>query len=88
MYCLQHVDAVPSSARRRRLQVRAQVPAGTSVAYNAIETAVAVSAGLVAGSVARVGFGLDSVVEVSSALIILRQFRHPLPESRERRRSG
>ena len=31
-----------------------------------------------------VGFGLDSVVEVSSGLIILWQFRHRLPESRER----
>ena len=30
------------------------------------------------------GFGLDSVVEVSSALIILWQFRHRLPETRER----
>jgi hypothetical protein len=33
--------------------------------------------------VALVGFGLDSVVEVSSGLIILWQFRHRLPESRE-----
>jgi hypothetical protein len=40
---------------------------------------------VVAGSVALVGFGLDSVVEVSSGLVILWQFRHPLPESRERR---
>ncbi|WP_329957555.1 cation transporter [Nocardioides anomalus] len=30
------------------------------------------------------GFGLDSVVEVSSGLIILWQFRHVVPESRER----
>lgn len=35
-------------------------------------------------ALALVGFGLDSVVEVSSGLIILWQFRHPLPESRER----
>jgi hypothetical protein len=33
--------------------------------------------------VALVGFGLDSVVEVSSGLIILWQFRHRMPESRE-----
>ena len=38
-----------------------------------------------AGSIALVGFGLDSIVEVSSGVIILWQFRHPLPESRERR---
>ena len=29
-------------------------------------------------------FGLDSVIEVSSGLVILWQFRHPIPEERER----
>src|SRR5690606_7127446 len=52
---------------------------------NAIEAVIAIAAGLVAGSIALVGFGLDSVVEVSSGLIILWQFRHSVPESRERR---
>jgi divalent metal cation (Fe/Co/Zn/Cd) transporter len=70
---------------RKRLGRRAQLLAGASVTYNVIEAVVAVSSGLVAGSVALVGFGLDSVVEVSSGLIILWQFRHPLPESRERK---
>jgi len=69
---------------RQRLGRRAQLLAGASVTYNAIEAVVAITAGLVAGSVALVGFGLDSVVEVSSGLIILWQFRHRLPESRER----
>lgn len=69
---------------RRRLGRRAQRLAAASVAYNVIEAAIAITAGLVAGSVALVGFGLDSVVEVSSGLIILWQFRHRLPESRER----
>ena len=46
-----------------------------------IEAVVAITAGVVAGSVALVGFGLDSVVEVSSGLIILWQFRHRLPET-------
>lgn len=73
-----------STAGRIRLGRRAQLLAGASVAYNVIEAIVAVSAGLVAGSVALMGFGLDSVVEVSSGLIILWQFRHRLPETRER----
>ncbi|MDQ3733345.1 MAG: cation transporter [Actinomycetota bacterium] len=73
-----------SLADRRRLGKRAQLLAATSVAYNTLEAVIAVSAGLVAGSVALVGFGLDSVVEVSSGLIILWQFRHSLPETRER----
>ena len=69
---------------RRRLGRRAQLLAGASVTYNVVEAVIAISAGVVAGSVALVGFGLDSVVEVSSGLIILWQFRHRLPETRER----
>jgi divalent metal cation (Fe/Co/Zn/Cd) transporter len=75
---------VIAPAERARLGRRAQLLAAASVAYNAVEAVIAISAGLVAGSVALVGFGLDSVVEVSSGAIILWQFRHPLPESRER----
>lgn len=78
-----HVTVV-SDEDRRRLGRRAQLLAGASVGYNVVEAIIAITAGLVAGSVALVGFGLDSVVEVSSGLIILWQFRHVLPESRER----
>jgi divalent metal cation (Fe/Co/Zn/Cd) transporter len=78
-------SAGPTVAERARLGRRAQLLAGASVTYNVLEAIVAISAGLVAGSVALVGFGLDSVVEVSSGLIILWQFRHPLPETRERK---
>jgi divalent metal cation (Fe/Co/Zn/Cd) transporter len=69
---------------RLRLGRRAQLLAAASVTYNAVEAVVAITAGVVAGSVALIGFGLDSVVEVSSGLIILWQFRHRMPESRER----
>ena len=78
-----HPELTP--ADRTRLGRRAQWLAGASVAYNVLEAVVAVTAGLVAGSVALVGFGLDSVVEVSSGVIILWQFRHRMPETRERR---
>jgi len=63
---------------------RARLLAGASVAYNLVEAVIAIAAGVVAGSVALIGFGLDSVVEVSSGVIILWQFRHAIPESRER----
>lgn len=75
---------VEDSARRRQLGRRAQLLAAASVLYNVLEAVIAVAAGVVAGSSALVGFGLDSTVEVSSGLIILWQFRHALPESRER----
>ncbi|MBC7678604.1 MAG: cation transporter [Pseudorhodobacter sp.] len=70
-------------AERARLGRRARLLAGASVSYNTVEAVVPITAGPVAGSAALVGFGLDSVVEVSSGLVILWQFRHRLPESRE-----
>jgi Predicted Co/Zn/Cd cation transporters len=73
-----------SAKDRARLGRRAQLLAGASVTYNVLECVVAITAGVVAGSVALVGFGLDSLVEVSSGLVILWQFRHRLPETRER----
>jgi divalent metal cation (Fe/Co/Zn/Cd) transporter len=79
-----HAHPTPTAAERTRLGRRAQVLAGASVTYNVVEAVIAIAAGLAAGSVALIGFGLDSVVEVSSGLIILWQFRHRLPESRER----
>ncbi|MEO7942980.1 MAG: cation transporter [Marmoricola sp.] len=74
----------PTPRRRRVLGRRAQLLAGASVTYNLLEALVAVAAGLAVSSIALVGFGLDSVVEVGSGLVILWQFRHPLPEIRER----
>jgi divalent metal cation (Fe/Co/Zn/Cd) transporter len=64
---------------------RAQLIAGASVAYNVVEAVVAIAAGTVAGSIALIGFGLDSVVEVFSGVVILWQFRHAVPQDRERR---
>ncbi len=74
-----------SPERRRALGRRARLLALASVTYNLLEAAVAIAAGVVAGSVALVGFGLDSSIEVASGLIILWQFSHRLPESREQR---
>lgn len=42
-----------------------------TIAWNVIEALIAVSAGLIAGSVALVGFGLDSSIEVIAAGILL-----------------
>ena len=75
--------AVLTPERRATLAKRAQLLAAASVVYNVVEAVVAIAAGRVAGSAALIGFGLDSTVEVASGLIILWQFRHPLPESRE-----
>lgn len=73
-----------SPAERTRLGRRAQFLAGASVSFNLVEAVVAISAGVVAGSVALIGFGLDSIVESFSGIVILWQFRHVIPETRER----
>jgi len=81
-----HVHTHPNldATEKARLGRRAQLLAASSVTYNVIEAIIAITAGIIAGSVALIGFGLDSVVEVSSGLIVLWQFRRRLPESRER----
>jgi divalent metal cation (Fe/Co/Zn/Cd) transporter len=42
-----------------------------TIGWNSLEAIIAVGAGLVAGSIALVGFGLDSVIEVSSGVALL-----------------
>lgn len=74
----------PTPERRRQLGRRAQQLAGASVAYNVVEAIVSIAAGAAASSIALVGFGLDSLVEVGSGLVILWQFRHRMPETREK----
>lgn len=41
-----------------------------TIGWNAVEGVVAISAGFVAGSVSLVGFGFDSAIEVSAALVL------------------
>jgi len=50
--------------------VRARRLNQLSLAWNVIEGAVALVAGIVAGSVSLVGFGIDSGIEVTAALIV------------------
>lgn len=74
-----------ASSERLRWQGRALLLAYFTVAYNVVEAAVAITAGLVAGSVALLSFGGDSVVESLSGLVIVWQFRATVSEERERR---
>jgi divalent metal cation (Fe/Co/Zn/Cd) transporter len=77
--------AVPITAPRRALlNQRARRLAYVTAGYNLGEGTVAVAAGAAASSTALIGFGLDSFVEVSSALVVIWQFRARLPETRER----
>lgn len=55
-----------------------------TIAWNSVEALVAIISGLVAGSIALVGFGFDSVIEVTSgAAVLWRMHKDDSPE-RER----
>lgn len=69
---------------RERLHRRIRLLVATTISYNVIEAVIAISAGTIAGSSALLGFGLDSVIEVSSAAIVAWQFASSDPEARER----
>jgi divalent metal cation (Fe/Co/Zn/Cd) transporter len=51
-----------------------------TVVWNSIEASIV--AGIIAGSVALVGFGLDSLIEVTSGLALLWRLHHDLNASR------
>jgi len=72
-----------STDRRRILSRRIRLFAAATITYNVIEAAVALWAGGVADSSALIGFGLDSVIEVASALALSWQFSAKDPERRE-----
>lgn len=75
-----------ATGRRERLHRRARWLAWVTIGYNVLEGLVAIAAGIAAGSVALISFGLDSGVEVLSAAAIAWQFGGgSRPEERERR---
>lgn len=74
--------AVLTEIQRSLNTRRGQVLAYLTIGWNSLEAIIAVGAGIVAGSIALVGFGFDSVIEVSSGAIIL--WRLTSGEHRER----
>jgi divalent metal cation (Fe/Co/Zn/Cd) transporter len=69
------VDEAESVLDRNVLVERGRRLEYFTLAWNGFEAAVALASGLLAGSVALVGFGLDSVIEAASAAILLWRFR-------------
>ncbi|MGZ5308374.1 MAG: cation transporter, partial [Solirubrobacterales bacterium] len=59
---------------RRTLVRRTQLLAWVGLAWHAVEASVALLAGIVAGSIALVGFGADSLVEMVAGVILLWRF--------------
>jgi divalent metal cation (Fe/Co/Zn/Cd) transporter len=59
---------------RERLVQRAKLLARLGLAWHGIEAAVAIGAGIAAGSIALIGFGADSLVESVAGLVLLWRF--------------
>ncbi len=70
--------------RRAVLHRRVRWLVAATIGYNLAEAAIAISAGAIASSTALLGFGLDSLIEVSSAAAVAWQFASPDPQRRER----
>lgn len=70
-------------ARLRRRGIRLEF---ATIAWNVAEAAITIGLGVVAGSIALVAFGLDSIIEVFASGVVVWHERHPeLPEERTRR---
>ncbi|MGM0931372.1 MAG: cation transporter [Actinomycetota bacterium] len=81
-----HAAAATASPERRAvLSRRIRLFVAATITYNVIEAVVALAAGSAANSSALIGFGLDSLIEVSSAAAVAWQFAGLDPETREKK---
>lgn len=74
----------PDPLRRAVLTRRVRLLVAATITYNVIEAIVAITAGTIASSTALIGFGLDSLIEVASAVAVAWQFSGADPDKRER----
>ena len=75
------IEGVQRSAVVRR----GQWLTGLTLAYNSLEGVLSVGAGAIAGSVALVGFGLDSFIEVSASAAAIWRLREDADAARRER---
>jgi divalent metal cation (Fe/Co/Zn/Cd) transporter len=76
--------SAPPGTRRATLHGRIRLLVAATITYNVIEAVVALAEGTRVSSSALIGFGLDSVVEISSAAAVAWQFSAVDPETREK----
>ncbi|MEV3960669.1 cation transporter [Nocardia sp. NPDC050193] len=74
----------PGPERRAALARRIRWFVAATITYNVIEAIIALSEGARVSSTALIGFGLDSVIEVSSAAAVAWQFTGRDPHAREK----
>jgi divalent metal cation (Fe/Co/Zn/Cd) transporter len=74
------------AAERKKLVSRAKLLAWLGVGWHGIEAAIAVGAGIIAGSIALIGFGADSLIESVAGIILLWRFASSRASSEEAER--
>ena len=60
-----------AAIERTRLERRARLLAWSGIAWHFVEFAIAIAAGLAAGSIALIGFGADSLIETLAGFVVL-----------------
>jgi divalent metal cation (Fe/Co/Zn/Cd) transporter len=77
-------NAMSGEAARAASVRRGRLLEYLTIGWNSLEAIVSIAAGLIAGSIALVGFGLDSLIEVSSGAALLWRLHMDAPERRGR----
>jgi divalent metal cation (Fe/Co/Zn/Cd) transporter len=65
------ISSTPAAGPREDLVRRARLLAWVGLGWHFAEAAIAIAAGVVAGSIALVGFGADSLVEAAAGIVVL-----------------
>lgn len=81
-YPSQSATATDGPSARQALVRRGLLLEYVTVGYNSLEGVIAIAAGLLAGSIALVGFGFDSAIEVISGITLLWRLHSDADESR------
>jgi cation diffusion facilitator family transporter len=79
------IDVMSRETQRADLVRRGRWLEYFTIGYNSLEGLIAVGAGLMAGSIALVGFGFDSLIEVTSGTVLLWRLRADVDEARRER---
>ena len=77
-------EVVSQEAARRESVRRGRFLEYLTIGWNLLEGIISIGAGMFAGSIALVGFGFDSLIEVSSGAALLWRLHLDHPEKRER----
>ncbi|HKZ03411.1 MAG TPA: cation transporter [Pyrinomonadaceae bacterium] len=82
---MMQVDLQIENANRPELIRKGRNLEYFTIVYNSLEGLIALAAGLIAGSIALVGFGFDSLIEVTSGAVLLWRLHADVNEERRER---